>query len=87
MTIKNNEYITVIELAKLLKISRQAIFYKIKKGQIEAEKIGKIYVIPRKSLKGILYSDMTDKLKNEIELAVKKVIEEYGETLKMLGKE
>ena len=87
MKIKNNEYTTVAELAKLLKISRQAIFYKIKNGQIKAEKIGKTYLISRKSLKGVLYSDMTDKLKNEIESGIKKVIEEYSETLKMLGKE
>lgn len=84
---KNSEYITVVELAKFLKISRVAVFYKIKKGQIKAKKVGKTYIIPRESLKGVLYSDMSDKLKNEIEMAVKRVVKEYGETLKMLGKE
>ena len=87
MAIKNTGYITVAELAKFLKISRVAVFYKIKNGQIKAKKVGKTYLIPRKSLKGVLYSDMTDKLKNEIELGVKKVIKDYSETLKMLGKE
>ena len=85
--IYNNQYITTAKLASILKISRVAVFKKIKNGQIKAKKVGKIYLIPKGSLKGILYSDMTDKLKNEIELGVKKVIQEYSETLKMLGKE
>lgn len=81
------QYITVAELAKILKVSRIAIFYKIKNGQIKAKKFGKTYLIPRESLKGVLYSDITDKLMNEIEIGVKRVVKEYGETLKMLGKE
>ncbi|MDD5344860.1 MAG: helix-turn-helix domain-containing protein [Smithella sp.] len=85
--IHNDGYLTVAELAKILKISRVAVFKKIKNGQIKAKKVGKTYLILRESLKGILYSDMTDKLKNEIELGVKKVIKDYSETLKMLGKE
>lgn len=85
--IYKDEYTTTAELASILKISRVAVFKKIKNGQIKAKKVGKTYLIPKESLKGILYSDLTDKLKNEIELGVKKVIKEYSETLKMLGKE
>jgi excisionase family DNA binding protein len=84
---ENNQFFTTAELAALLNISRVAVFKKIKNGQIKAKKIGRNYFIPGESLKGVLHSDMTDKLKNEIKNGVKKVVEEYGETLKMLGKE
>lgn len=84
---KNKEYITVAELAKLLKISRVAVFYKIKNGQIKAKKVGKTYLISRRSLEGVLYSNISNKLANEIEMGVKRVIKEYSETLRMLGKE
>lgn len=83
----NKEYISVKELAEILQISRIAVFKKIKKGQIKAEKIGRNYIIPKNELKFLIRKELSDKLKKEIEKGVKKVIEEYGDTLKMLGKE
>lgn len=84
---KNKEYLTVNELSQILGISRQAVIKKIKKGQIEAERIGKIYVIQKENLGGALAGDLTDKLKEEIKRGVKKVISDYGEVLKKLGNE
>ncbi|MFA7653803.1 MAG: helix-turn-helix domain-containing protein [Candidatus Magasanikbacteria bacterium] len=86
MKIDNTTY-TVKQLADILGVSRIAVFKKIQNGAIKAKKVGKTYYIPRKELKGIVYSDLSDKLKNEIEYGVKKVIVEYGDLLKMLGKE
>lgn len=83
----SKNYFTVSELANILNISRVAVFKKIKNGQIKAEKIGRDYVIFKKDLNGIVCAELTDKLKKEIEKGVTKVVEEYGDVLKKLGKE
>lgn len=79
--------LSVKELADILKISRVAVFNKIKNGQIYAEKVGRNYVIPKDRLGGIIACELTDKLKEEIENGVDKVIGEYGDVLRKLGKE
>ena len=83
----NKNYITVKELADILNISRVAVFNKIKKGQIKAEKAGRNYIIYKKDLEGVINDDLTDKLKKEISNGVARVIKEYGKALKMLGDE
>lgn len=83
----NKNYLTVKELADLLKISRQAIIKKINSGQIKAEKAGRNYIIFKENLEGILYNNLTDKLKKEIKNGVAKVVREYGDVLKKLGRE
>jgi len=80
-------YITIPELAKILGVSRIAVYNKVKKGQIKAEKIGRSYAIPRKSVANILGEALADEDKRQIDAAVKKVVEEYGHTLKLLGAE
>jgi len=84
-------YISVAELAKRLGISRIAVFKRIQKGQIKAEKIGRNYVIAVSEADRIIFgnqpSALTQKNKEVIEKAVKKVVKEYGETLRLLGKE
>ncbi|MFH1412440.1 MAG: helix-turn-helix domain-containing protein [bacterium] len=81
------EYISVKELADLLHISRQAIVKKINNGQIKAIKIGKNYAIPKTEFTGILQHELSEKLKQEIDKGVKKVIHDYGDVLKLLGRE
>lgn len=75
------------EVAKLLGISRVAVFKKIKSGEIRAKKIGRNFVIDEKDLPEILGAVLTKKKKQDIEKAVEKTIREYGETLKLLGQE
>lgn len=84
---KNKELITTTELAKILGISRIAVFKRIKKGQIKAIRVGKNFVIPKDSLPEVLGQVLSGKKKREIEAAVKKTVQEYGETLRLLGKE
>ncbi len=84
---KNKKYITIPELAKLLGVSRIAVYNRVKKGQIHAEKVGKTYIITDDTIRDILGKDMTVNDKKIIEAAVKKTVEEYGEVLQMLGKE
>ena len=84
-------YMSVAELAKMLGISRVAVFNKIKKGQIPAEKIGRSYAISMEHADEIAggksFNVLTEEKKAEIKKAVAKVVREYGETLKLLGKE
>ncbi len=83
-------YIAVSELAKKLGISRIAVFNRIKKGQIPAEKIGRNYIISMDIVNEIVHGKkqpLTEEKKNVIEKAVEKTVKEYGETLKLLGKE
>lgn len=80
-------YISVAELAKILGVSRIAAFNKIKKGQIPAVKIGRSYAISMKDVENIVNGLLTENDKTEIKIAVEKVVKEYGDTLKLLGKE
>jgi excisionase family DNA binding protein len=84
---KKSDYITIPELAKILGLSRIAIFKRVKKGAIKAVKIGRNYAIPRAYINSILGKTLGDSDKKEIDMAVKKTVKEYGRTLKLLGKE
>lgn len=83
----NKDVITIPELAKLLGISRIAVFRKVKRGEIQAEKIGKTYMIQLKSISLALGRTISQEQKESVSLAVKKAVSEYGEVLKMLGNE
>ena len=82
-----DNYITIPQLAKLLGVSRIAIFKRVKKGQIPALKIGKTYMITDKTVNEILGKDVSQKDKERIDSAVNRTVREYGELLKLLGKE
>ncbi len=83
--------ISVAELAKLIGISRVAVFNKIKKGQIRAQKVGRAYVIQLEDVQHLLPSKgehiLSEESKRDIIHAVEKVVKDYGEALKLLGKE
>jgi excisionase family DNA binding protein len=80
-------YITIPQLAKMLGVSRITIYRKVKNGQIPAKKIGHTYVITNDEIQRILSRELTSKDKSKIEKLVKRVVKEYGETLRLLGKE
>lgn len=81
------KYVTIPELAKLLGVSRIAIYNRVKKGQIPATKIGRTYVITDETVAEILGRKVTDQEKKRIDAAVNRTVREYGEVLKMLSKE
>ncbi|MFH2034200.1 MAG: helix-turn-helix domain-containing protein [Candidatus Margulisiibacteriota bacterium] len=81
------EYYSIKELADIMGLSRIAVYQRVKKGQIKAIKIGRSYAIPAKVVAGILGNELTDEEKHDIKEAVKKTVKEYGETLRLLGKE
>jgi len=82
----HEKYITIPELAKLLGVSRIAIYKRVKKGQIPAEKIGKTYVITDRTIADILGKELTSRGKKRIDAAVRKTVREYGDVLKQLAK-
>jgi len=82
---ENKDFFSTAELAKVLGISRVAVFNRIKKGEIKAIKIGRSFVIAKKDLENILSTGISEKDKEKINQAVKKTVKEYGETLRMLG--
>lgn len=83
--INEEKFLSTTQLAKILGISRIAVYKKVKAGEIKATRVGRTFVIDKKDLGGILDEKLTKKQKAGIERAVKKTIREYGETLRLLG--
>ncbi len=81
------KYITIPQLAKLLGVSRVAIYNRVKKGQIPARKIGRDYAITDETVADILGRKVTDQGKKQIDGAVHRTVREYAEVLKRLAKE
>lgn len=84
---KDIQYVSIQELAKILGISRIAVYKKVKKGQIEAVKIGRSFAIPKAYVSRILGRPLSESDKKEIDTAVKRTVKEYGETLRLLGRD
>lgn len=88
---KKGEYLSIAQVAKILRISRVAVYKRVKKGDLESIRIGKIYAIPRESIlkkiRKIRGHNLTSEEKMTIEKAVEKTFDEYGEVLKKLGAE
>ncbi len=84
-------HISVAGLAKMLGVSRVTVFNRIKKGQIPAEKIGRSYAISMDDVNDIFHGIdikiLSEEQKEVIKKAVEKTVKEYGETLRLLGKE
>ena len=53
----DKDLISTAEAAKILGISRVAVFNRIKKGDISAWKVGRNYVVDRRSL-GSVFQDL-----------------------------
>jgi len=81
------KYITIPQLAKMLGISRIAVYKKVKSGQIKAMRIGKSYVISDSDIVYILAGKLNGRDKKQLDAAIQKIIDEYEELLRMLGKE
>jgi len=81
------QFYSTQEVADLLGISRIAVFKKIKANEIKAQKIGRNYVIAQEDLPQILGQVLKPQEKEIINEAVARTVREYGQTLKLLGKE
>jgi len=83
----NRKYISIPDLAKMLGVSRITVYNRVKRGEIEAEKVGRTYVITDQTVNGLLNKEPTAKEKKQIEAAVKRTVKEYGDVLKKLAAE
>lgn len=81
-----DRFISTSEAAKILGISRVAVFQKIQSGKIKAEKIGRNFVIDKVILIGNL-DELNNERKKEITKVVSDVLRDYGDVIKRLGKE
>ncbi|MDP2624692.1 MAG: excisionase family DNA-binding protein [Candidatus Peregrinibacteria bacterium] len=77
-------FLSTIQAAELLGVSRITVFKKIKSGEIPAKKVGKNYIIKREDLMIPGDKSISEKQKKFIGESVGRVIEDYGETLKLL---
>lgn len=84
---KDKKFYSVPEIAKILGVSRIAIFKKIKKGEIKAERIGRNYAIESSELARILGKKIKKEDKKELDKAINRAFKDYGETLRLLGSE
>lgn len=80
-------YFSSSELAEILGISRVAVFKKIKKGEIKAKRFGRLWLVKDNQLRNILGKTLTSAQKKFLEKVVKRTVNEYGETLRLLGNE
>jgi len=78
--------VSTAEAAKILGISRVAVFNRIKKGEIKAWKVGRNYVVDKRSL-GTVFQDLTPSQKERVEAAVDKVVKDFGPALRRLAGE
>lgn len=84
---KSKEFLTIPQLAKILGLSRIAVYNKVKRGEIGAVRIGRTFAIPKDRLAAMLGKTLREEAKKEIDRAVKKTVTEYGEVLRLLGNE
>ncbi len=82
----NNEFISVKELADNLGVSRITVFNRIKKGVIRAQKVGRNYIIRRSDVPS-MDGRIDEATKKLIDQGIRKTVKEYGEVLKLLGRE
>jgi len=83
---ETKEYFTITEAGQILGISRVAVFKKIKKNEIRAIKIGRMFAIPKEEFDSFLGKTLGQAQKALIDEAVKKTVAEYGRTLELLGR-
>ncbi|PKN01077.1 MAG: hypothetical protein CVU77_06920 [Elusimicrobia bacterium HGW-Elusimicrobia-1] len=81
------KYLTIPEVAKILGISRIAVYKKVRNGQMKAVKIGRNYAVSSELVTGGADKKISGRDIDTTERAVKRTVAEYGEALKLLGRE
>jgi len=88
---EKSKYYSIAQIAKILGLSRQAVYKRVKKGKIKAVRIGRSYAIPRdfvdKKVVDIQGHPLSKREKDIINKSVEKTVKEYGDVLKKLGRE
>ena len=80
-------FVSTSEAAKILGVSRIAVFNKIKTGKIPAMKVGRNFVIKKRDVLKATGELLTSGQKRGINKAVERAAKQYGEVFRRLGKE
>ena len=84
LTMQHRDFLTIPQFADEIGLSRSQVFRIVKAGKIQAEKFGRVYLIPSEELHR-LTGEKSAADQRLIGLGVKKVIKEYGEVIRDLG--
>jgi excisionase family DNA binding protein len=87
MVIMSKKQYSTTEAAEILGISRTAVLKRITTGSLNAQKVGRNYVINHEDLLATTGGEVSDTQKNDIENAVRKAVQEYGDVFEKLAKE
>ena len=74
------------QAARITGYSRVEMFRKVKRGEIPARRIGRSYFVQRANL-GPIYAPISQSASQTVDRAVAKTLKDFGETIKLLGKE
>lgn len=83
----DRDFFSTAELARMLGVSRIAVFKKIRSGTIHAQKVGRSYVIPKEEIAAALGVFVPLRRRKEIDQSIDRTVREYGDALRRLGKE
>jgi len=81
------KYYSTMEAARILRLSRIAVFQRIKSGKLKAEKVGRNYIVNHESLMEALGQAIGQEKREDIEQAIDKALHDYRGTFRLLGKE
>jgi excisionase family DNA binding protein len=81
------KFYSIPEAAKILGLSRIAVYKQVKAGKIKAIRVGRAYAVPAGALPQPPRQELRPKDKARLDAGIKRVLAEYGETLKLLGRE
>jgi len=81
------DFVSTPEAAKILGVSRIAVFNKIKLGKMPAIKVGRNFVIRKSDVLKAAGELLTSGQKRGIDKAIKRATKQYSEVFKRLGKE
>jgi len=84
---ETKQYFSTVEVAKILKISRIAVFRKIQTGKLKAVKAGRNYIVTKEDLEALLGLFISPDQKKEIDDVVKKAVKKYRTAFRRLGEE
>jgi excisionase family DNA binding protein len=84
---EKKELLSTAEVAKILGISRIAVYKKIIGKEIPAQRVGRGFVVRREDILEIAGHILGEERKKAIERSVAKTLSDYGDTIRKLGKE
>ncbi len=80
-------WLTIPELARKMGLSRIAVYNRVKKGKIPAQKVAGRHIISKNDLPYIIGRKLTKEDKKRIDTVVNRAVAEYGKVFVWLSRE